>query len=67
MISKHNFLNLYFSVVDLELVKNKVGLIVKSFTAALLGLAATAYLGAVILQNLFNLDFETSLLFTIPL
>ena len=55
------------AALDLELVKNKIGLIVKSFAAGLLGLAATAYLGAVVLQALFNLDFETSLLFTIPL
>ena len=55
------------AALDLKLVKNKIGLIVKSFAAALLGLAATAYLGAVVLQGLFVLDFETSLLFTIPL
>ena len=55
------------AALDLELVKNKIGLIVKSFAAGLLGLAATAYLGAIVLQSLFNLDFETSLLFTIPL
>ena len=55
------------AALDLELVKNKIGLIVKSFAAGLLGLAATAFLGAVVLQALFNLDFETSLLFTIPL
>ena len=55
------------AALDLELIKNKIGLIVKSFAAALLGLAATAYLGAVVLQELFVLDFETSLLFTIPL
>ena len=37
------------AALDLELVKNKIGLIVKSFAAGLLGLAATAYLGAVVL------------------
>ena len=31
------------AALDLELVKNKIGLIIKSFIAALLGLAATAY------------------------
>ena len=36
------------AALDLELVKNKIGLIVKSFAAGLLGLAATAYLGAVV-------------------
>lgn len=55
------------AALDLELVKEKAGLIVKSFVVALVGLAATSYLIALALVFLMNIDLLPALLCSIPL
>jgi NhaP-type Na+/H+ or K+/H+ antiporter len=55
------------AALDLELVKEKLGLIVKSFVIALLGLAGTAYLSALVLVFLMDVEILNALLCTIPL
>ena len=55
------------AALDLELVKEKIGLIIKSLAVAFIGLGATAYLSALMMVFLFDLEILTSLLFTIPL
>ena len=55
------------AALDLELVKEKLGLIVRSFVIALLGLAGTAYLSALALVFLMEADLLSALLCTIPL
>ncbi len=55
------------AALDLELVKDKVGLILKSFFVALAGLAGTAYLSAVALNFLMGVELLNALLCTIPL
>lgn len=55
------------AALDLEIVKEKIGLITKSFIVSLLGLAGTAYLTALCLNVLMDLDLLKCLLFTIPL
>ncbi len=55
------------AALDLELVKDKVGLILKSFVVALAGLAGTAYLSAVALTFLMGVELLNALLCTIPL
>ena len=55
------------AALDLELVKEKVGLIIKSFAVALIGLAGTAYLSALSLSFLMNVELLNALLCTIPL
>ena len=55
------------AALDLELVKEKVGLILKSFIVALLGLAGTAYLSAIALSFLMGVELLNAMLCTIPL
>jgi len=56
------------AALDLQLLKEKIGLIIKSFLVALVGLGATAYLAALALNFLMD-DVEVlkALLYTIPL
>ena len=55
------------AALDLELLKEKAGLILKSFVVALMGLAGTAYLSAVALNFLMGVELLNALLCTIPL
>ena len=55
------------AALDLEIVKEKIGIITKSFVVSLIGLAGTAYLSALCLNVLMDLDLLKCLLFTIPL
>tara|TARA_B100000945_G_C20365782_1_gene589533 strand:+ start:53 stop:1339 length:1287 start_codon:yes stop_codon:yes gene_type:complete len=55
------------AALDLELVKNKAGLIIKSFLVALIGLMGTAYLSALCLTFLMGVEMLGALLYTIPL
>ena len=55
------------AALDLQLLKEKVGLIIKSFLVALIGLAATAYLAALSLNFLMGTELLNALLYTIPL
>ena len=53
--------------LDLELVKEKVPLIIKSFIVALVGLASTSYLSAICVSFLMEVEMLNALLCTIPL
>jgi len=55
------------AALDLELIKEKIGLITKSFVVALIGLLGTAYLSAIGLSLLMSVEFLNALLCTIPL
>ena len=55
------------AALDLQLLKEKTSLIVKSFLVAILGLAGTSYLSAYSLTLLLNVDLLIALLYTIPL
>ncbi len=55
------------AALDLHLVKEKVGLIIKSFLVALIGFSATSYLSALSLNYIIGLEFLNGLLYTIPL
>ncbi len=55
------------AALDLQLLKEKVGLIIKSFLVALIGLAGTAYLAALALNYLMEVEVLNALLYTIPL
>ena len=55
------------AALDLQLLKEKIGLIVKSFLVALIGLGATAYLAALALNFLMEVEVLNALLYTIPL
>ena len=55
------------AALDLHLLKEKVGLIIKSFLVALIGLAGTAYLAALALNLLMGVEVLNALLYTIPL
>jgi len=55
------------AALDLHLLKEKVGLIIKSFLVALIGLGATAYLAALALNFLMGVEVLNALLYTIPL
>ena len=55
------------AALDLELVKEKSGLIVKSFVVALIGLVGTSYLIGLILSFLMGVDLLHALLCAIPL
>ena len=55
------------AALDLELVKEKFGLIIRSFVVAVLGLGGTAYLSALVLVFLMNVELLNALLCTIPL
>ena len=55
------------AALDLELVKDKIALILKSFLIALIGLVATSYLSALCLTFLMGVELTSALLCTIPL
>ena len=55
------------AALDLQLLKEKIVLIVKSFLVALIGLGATAYLAALALNFLMGIEVLNALLYTIPL
>jgi|TARA_B110000116_G_scaffold269339_1_gene285098 NhaP-type Na+/H+ or K+/H+ antiporter len=55
------------AALDLKLKKEKIGLIIKSFLVALLGLGGTAYLAALSFNYLLDVELLTALLYTIPL
>jgi len=55
------------AALDLQLVKEKIGLIIKSFLVALIGFAATAFLSALALNYVIGIDILNALLYTIPL
>ena len=55
------------AALDLRLVKEKVGLIIKSFLVALIGFGATAYLSALALNYIMGIEMLNALLYTIPL
>lgn len=55
------------AALDLELVKEKVGLIIKSFVVALIGLVGTAYLSAMVICFLMDVEMLNALLCAIPL
>ena len=55
------------AALDLQLLKEKIGLIIKSFLVALIGLGATAYLAALSLNFLMEVEILNALLYTIPL
>ncbi len=55
------------AALDLKLLKEKVGLIIKSFLVALIGLAGTAYLAALALNYIMGVEVLNALLYTIPL
>ncbi len=55
------------AALDLELVKEKVGLILRSFFVALIGLAGTAYISAVAISFLLEIKILSALLCAIPL
>jgi cell volume regulation protein A len=55
------------AALDLELIKEKIRLILKSFLVALIGLAGTAYFSAIAISFLMGVEVLTSLLCTIPL
>ena len=55
------------AALDLKLKKEKVGLIIKSFLVALLGLGGTAYLAALVLNYMMGVEVLNALLYTIPL
>ena len=55
------------AALDLELLKEKIGLIVTSFLVALIGLVLTSYFSALVLTFLIDVDLFKALLFSIPL
>jgi NhaP-type Na+/H+ or K+/H+ antiporter len=55
------------AALDLELVKEKLRLIISSFFIALIGLVCTSYFSAVALGFLIEVELLSALLFTIPL
>jgi|MDSW01.2.fsa_nt_gb cell volume regulation protein A len=55
------------AALDLRLLKEKIGLIIKSFLVALIGLAGTAYLASIALNFLMGVSILNALLYTIPL
>ena len=55
------------AALDLELIKEKVGLIIKSFVIAAIGLVGTSYLAALGLGFFIEIEILNALLCTIPL
>ena len=55
------------AALDLKLVKEKAGLIFKSLSTAVLGLFATSYVGALVVNYAFSMPMIEALLFTVPL
>ena len=55
------------AALDLKLVKEKMGLIFKSLSTAIIGLFATAYAGGLVLNYTLEMPMIEALLFTVPL
>ena len=55
------------AALDLKLIKEKAGLIFKSLSTAVLGLFATSYVGALVVNYAFSMPMIEALLFTVPL
>ena len=55
------------AALDLKLVKEKMGLIFKSLSTAIIGLFATAYAGSLVLNSTLEMPMIEALLFTVPL
>ena len=55
------------AALDLKLVKEKMGLIIKSLSTAIIGLFATAYAGSLVLNYTLEMPMIEALLFTVPL
>ena len=55
------------AALDLKLVKEKMGLIFKSLSTAIIGLFATAYAGSLVLNYTLEMPMIEALLFTVPL
>ena len=55
------------AALDLELLKEKLGVIIKSLLVATIGLIATAYVSAEFLCYVFEMSIIEALLYTIPL
>lgn len=55
------------AALDLRLLKEKLGLILKSFFVAFLGLGATAYVCSLVLVYFLNISFLNALLYSIPI
>ena len=55
------------AALDLELLKEKIGLIVRSFIVALISLLLTSYFSALALTFLIDVELFSALLFAIPL
>jgi Kef-type K+ transport system membrane component KefB len=55
------------AALDLELLKEKIGVITKSLLVATIGLVATSYVSAEFLRYVFEMTIIEALLFTIPL
>ena len=55
------------AALDLELLREKIGLIISSFFIALISLAATAYSSALLISSLMEVEILIALLCTIPL
>ena len=55
------------AALDLELLKEKIGVITKSLLVATIGLVATSYVSAEFLCYVFDMSIIEALLFTIPL
>ena len=55
------------AALDLELRKDRIGIIFRSFFSALIGVAGTAYLLALILQTFIDIDLFRALLFAVPI
>ena len=55
------------AALDLELLKDKIGVITKSLLVATIGLVATSYVSAEFLCYVFEMTIIEALLFTIPL
>jgi len=53
--------------LDLELKKEKIALIVKSFSVAIIALSLSTYLLSLIIQLFFEIDWFSSLVYAIPL
>ena len=54
------------AALDLKLVKEKMGLIFKSLSTAIIGLFATAYAGSLVLNYTLEMPMIEALLFTVP-
>ena len=55
------------AALDLKLVKEKAGLIFKSLSTAVIGLFATSYISALVLNYALSMPMIEALLFTVPL